>query len=156
MPKDRSDPQYKSGLEHRIAKEIAEHGVEVRYEKERVYYLYPPRRAMYTPDWVLPNNIVVESKGLFDAGDRQKHILIKRQIPELDIRFVFQRDQPLYKGSLTRYSQWCHKFGFQYAIGSIPDSWYLEPKGDRKSPADLFPQSKPDVRTLRNKDRTVI
>lgn len=145
-------PRFKSGLEERIADQIEAAGLDVIYERARVYYMYPARRAEYRPDFILPNNIIVETKGIFDAADRQKHLLIKRQHPDLDIRFVFQRDNRLYKGSPTRYSQWSEKFGFKYAIGDIPASWFKEPKGTRPHPEDLFPQSKPDPRTVRKKN----
>jgi hypothetical protein len=145
-------PRFKSGLEAQIADQIEAAGLDVIYERSRVYYMYPARRAEYRPDFMLPNNIIIETKGIFDAADRQKHLLIKRQVPDLDIRFVFQRDNRLYKGSPTRYSQWAEKFGFKYSIGSIPDPWFKEPKGDRPAPADLFEQSKPDSRTVRGKN----
>jgi hypothetical protein len=145
-------PKFKSGLEEKVADQIAAQGLDVVYERARVYYMYPARRAEYRPDFVLPNNIIIEAKGIFDAADRQKHLLIKRQHPEIDIRFVFQRDQPLYKGSPTKYSEWCQKFGYKYCIGTIPESWFKEETGSRPHPADLFPQSKPDSRTLRKRN----
>ena len=43
----------------------------------------------YTPDFVLPNGIILETKGQFISDDRRKHKLIKQQHPDLDIRFVF-------------------------------------------------------------------
>jgi hypothetical protein len=149
-------PRFKSGLEEKIAKQIEDRGLDVIYERSRVYYMYPARRAEYRPDFILDNNIIIETKGIFDVADRQKHLLLKKQVDGLDIRFVFQRDNKLYKGSPTRYSQWCEKFLFKYAVGEIPDSWFKEPMGDRKHPHDLFPQSKPDPRTLRRRNPVLI
>jgi hypothetical protein len=72
----------------------------------------------------LPNGIVVETKGYFETADRQKHILVKAQHPELDLRFVFSNpDKPISKGSKTSYAMWCEKNGFLYAKGVIPKEW---------------------------------
>ena len=69
----------------------------------------------------------METKGRFTVSDRQKHLLIKEQQPELDIRFVFSnQNAKLYKGSKTTYAQWCEKNGFQYAHKTIPDDWLSE------------------------------
>lgn len=52
------------------------------------------------PDFVLTNNIIIETKGLFTSPDRRKHVWIKKQHPELDIRFVFTNSKAkLYKGA---------------------------------------------------------
>lgn len=80
----------------------------------------------YTPDFVLPNGIIIECKGRFKAADRTKHLLIQEQWPELDIRFVFMQDNKLSTTSTTRYSDWCMKHGFEYAIGNIPEGWRHE------------------------------
>ena len=37
---------------------------------------------MYTPDFVLPNGIIIETKGRFTVADRRKHLLIKKQHPK--------------------------------------------------------------------------
>ena len=97
------------------------------YEQYCVQYVVPPRVARYTPDFLLPNGIIIETKGRFLPEDRQKHILIKEQYPELDIRFVFTNSNTkLYKGSPTSYRQWCLKFGFQFAERRIPEAWLAE------------------------------
>jgi hypothetical protein len=85
---------------------------------------------VYNPDWILPNGIIVETKGNFDAKDRSKHLLVQQQYPWLDIRLVFQRDNKLYKKSETHYSEWCKKYGILFAIGKVPAAWLKEPKKD--------------------------
>ena len=56
----------------------------------------------YTPDFELPNGIIIESKGRFVAADRKKHLLVQKQHPELDIRFVFSNSKAkISKGSKT-------------------------------------------------------
>ena len=65
--------------------------------------------------------------GRFLAKDRTKHLLIQKQYPELDLRFVFTNSrQKLYKGSKTTYAAWCEKHGFLYAERSIPELWMNE------------------------------
>jgi hypothetical protein len=106
-------------------------GVEYEYEKHIIRYTSPPKAHKYTPDFKLPNGIIVETKGRFLTADRQKHLLIKAQHPELDIRFVFSNSKTkISKQSKTSYADWCDKHGFQYADKWIPDEWHQEPKKD--------------------------
>ena len=39
---------------------------------------------------MLYNGIIIETKGRFTAADRRKHLLVRKQHPHLDIRFVFE------------------------------------------------------------------
>ena len=96
------------------------------YEPKTHKVTYLPTEKKYLPDFVLHNGIIVEAKGRFTGTDRSKHLLIKKQHPDLDIRLVFMIDQPIVKGSKTLYSAWCDKHGFQYAIGDIPQEWIDE------------------------------
>ena len=83
--------------------------------------------STYTPDILLGNGVIVEVKGYFDSLDRAKHLLIKEQHPDLDIRFVFQKsDKKISKTSNTTYANWCDKHGFMYADGLIPIDWLME------------------------------
>jgi len=88
----------------------------------------PERKATYTPDFILDNGIVIESKGLFTSDDRKKHRLVQSQYPDLDLRFVFSNpNQKISKGSKTTYAMWCEKNGFKYAKSLIPKEWLSEP-----------------------------
>lgn len=123
------DGSYRSGLEERVSDELNNAGVEYSYEKHRVDYTSPPALHHYTPDFVLGNGIIVETKGLFSVADRQKHLLIQKQHPDLDIRFVFSDSwTKIRKGSKTSYGDWCEKHGFIYADKYIPLDWLSEPK----------------------------
>ena len=114
---------YRSGLEERVSKELEEAGVKYEYETQKIKYRVEEDRT-YTPDFILPNGIIVETKGRFTTADRKKHLLIQKQHPELDIRFVFQNSRAkLYKGAKSTYAQWCDKQGFMYADKSIPEEW---------------------------------
>jgi hypothetical protein len=117
---------FRSGLEETIDKTLKELGVDGEYEKYKVSYIKPVTHHVYTPDFRLPNGIFVETKGRFVLQDRKKHLLIKEQHPELDIRFVFQNSKnKISKGSKTTYADWCAKHGFLFADKVIPQSWLV-------------------------------
>lgn len=118
---------YRSGLEEKIAEQLASLGIKVEYETTKINYVKPQRNAKYTPDFILPNGIIIESKGRFVTADRQKHLLIKEQHPNLDIRFVFSNSKSrISKTSPTTYAMWCRKYGFNYADKEIPKEWLKE------------------------------
>ena len=114
---------YRSGLEDDIAKDLKDRGVEFEYEKLKVQWQLLENKT-YTPDFKLPNGIIIESKGRFVQADRKKHLIIQDQHPFLDIRFVFSNSRSkLYKGAKSTYGDWCSKYGFLYADKRIPDEW---------------------------------
>ena len=118
---------YRSGLEEQLAVNLNEQGIDGEYEQHKITYTKPSTDHTYTPDFRLPNGIYIESKGRFVLEDRKKHILIKQQNPQLDIRFVFQNTKnKLRKGSKTTYADWCIKYDFIFSQGSIPAEWLVE------------------------------
>lgn len=120
---------YRSGLEESIAGQLEQAGIPFEFEAEKVKYITPAKAHTYTWDFRLPNGIIIESKGRFETADRQKHLLVRQQNPELDIRFVFTRSkQTISKTSSTSYADWCLKNGFQYADKWIPEAWLTETK----------------------------
>lgn len=117
--------QYRSGLEKLIQQQLRDAGTDALYEPGRIEFK-PPNRH-YTPDFILPNGIIIETKGYFLPADRTKHLLIKEQHPQLDIRFVFQNAKTkLSKSSKTTYAAWCEKRGFLFAVKWIPPEWLTE------------------------------
>lgn len=120
---------YRSGLEEAVAEQLRQAGVVAAYEEEKIPYVTPATPHKYTPDFKLPNGIYIETKGRFETADRKKHLLIKEQWPNLDIRFVFTRSKStISKTSKTTYADWCLKYGFQYADKWIPEAWLKETK----------------------------
>ena len=118
---------FRSGLEEDLDNSLKTIGINGEYEQHKIAYVKPATSHVYTPDFRLPNGIFIETKGRFVLEDRKKHLLIKQQKPELDIRFVFQNSKnKLRKGSKTTYADWCIKNGFQYSDGSIPPEWLAE------------------------------
>jgi len=114
---------YRSGLEETISTQLKTLKVPVLYETEKIKYIINEVRT-YTPDFKLPNGIIIESKGRFVQADRKKHLLIKQQYPTLEIRFVFSNSKAkIAKGSKTTYGDWCTKNGFVYADKLIPKEW---------------------------------
>lgn len=119
---------FRSGLEERVAAELeAAIGKPVPYEARTLTYEKPSKKARYTPDFELPNGIIIETKGRFVTADRQKHLLVKAQHPDLDIRFVFSNPNArISKQSATTYAAWCAAKGFKFAKGSVPQEWIKE------------------------------
>ena len=122
---------YMSGLEEDMAKYLKKCKIKFTYEKEKIKWVDLKIRT-YTPDFVLENGIIIETKGRFISVDRRKHKEIKKQFPDLDIRFVFNNSRSkLYKGAKSSYGDWCKKHGFKYADKTIPKEWLKEVKDER-------------------------
>ena len=77
---------------------------------------------------------IFETKGQFLTSDRRKHLLVKKQHPQLDIRFVFSNSKnKIGKKSKTTYAKWCELKGFRYHCiyttkKFLPDEWVNEIK----------------------------
>jgi hypothetical protein len=118
---------YRSGFEHKVSKQLTEEKVKFGYEITTVPYTVPAKNRTYLVDFTLPNGILVETKGRWTTEDRAKHLLLKQQHPELDIRIVFQNSKSkIRKGSKTTYAAWCDKNGIVWANKSIPKDWLKE------------------------------
>lgn len=116
---------YRSGLEDVISKDLKDRGVDFGYETVKINWKLVENKT-YTPDFILPNGIIIESKGRFVPDDRKKHLKVREQNPKLDIRFVFSNSRnKIRKGSKTTYAMWCEKNNFLYADKRIPDELSL-------------------------------
>tara|TARA_X000000950_G_C13416333_1_gene458265 strand:- start:39 stop:491 length:453 start_codon:yes stop_codon:yes gene_type:complete len=124
---------YSSGLEHDISIYLDSYKLKYEYEKIKIEWEDLTYRT-YTPDFVLHNGIIIETKGQFITADRMKHRAIKKQHPNLDIRFIFGNSkQKLRKGAKSTYADWCIKYDFRYYDRIIPEDW-LKEKGKNKHP----------------------
>jgi len=120
---------YRSGFEHKVSDQLKENKIKFEYETTVIPYIKPETKHTYTIDFTLPNGILVETKGRWVIEDRKKHLLIKKQHPELDIRMVFMSGKTkIRKGSPTTYGMYCDKHGIQWAEKIIPESWLKEKK----------------------------
>lgn len=119
--------KYRSTFEREIGRSLRIAGVLYEYEPFKIPYKRP--LSFYTPDFlVLPQGsearILLETKGWFKGSDRAKHLLLKAQHPELDLRFIFQNAHlTLSKTSKTTYADWCNRHGFLWAEKTIPKDW---------------------------------
>ena len=112
---------YRSGFEAKLAHQLKRGGVSFQYETIKLEYR---KTTTYTPDFILPNGIIIEAKGLWTVEDRTKHLLVREQHPHLDIRLVFMNaSNKIRKGSDTTYAAWCDKKNILYANKTIPKSW---------------------------------
>jgi hypothetical protein len=117
--------RFRSKFEAAVAASLKKRGLPFNYEGQALPYKI---EAIYTPDFILPNGVIVETKGLFDSDDRRKMVAVKQQHPELDIRIVFMKaDVKLSRAprSLT-YWQWAERHSFIWAEGHIPTTWYAQ------------------------------
>lgn len=123
----RTSKGRRSRFEDRITDQLEALGV--RYDYEGIRLAYTPKDRVYIPDFTItrPRGSVihVEAKGYFTSADRSKMLAVKREYPELDIRFVFQRNNTLSKKSKTTYAEWAAANGFPWAVGEIPEAWLI-------------------------------
>lgn len=124
---------WRSGLEEAVASILRSQGVDFGYEVAPIPFTEPAKRRRYTPDFWLPNGIIIETKGRFVTADRQKMKLIKEQHPDLDIRFIFSNaNARISKRSRTTYARWCEQHGFPWSHRTVPRGW-IEERGTAKA-----------------------
>ena len=130
---------FRSGLEAAVNRDLSSRGVPFLYEGMVMCYVTPATPHKYSPDWVFtaPDGsfcpIVIESKGRFLSEDRSKHLLIKAQNPDWEVRFLYSNAQArINKNSRTTYAAWCEKHGFKWAHRKVPEEWVQEIMGWRK------------------------
>lgn len=120
---------YRSNFEWEIAKRLQIQKVKFEYEVLKIKYTPPVKELTYTPDFVLPNGIIIEAKGLWPVQERMKIKMVIQQHPELDIRMVFQNPNlKIKKGSKTTYGKWCDQNNIKWAVKYIPAEWISELK----------------------------
>ena len=113
---------FKSGLEEKVSDLLCELGVDYEYEGLSLPYTI---KHLYTPDFVLPNGIVLETKGYWKPEDRRKIKQVVTENPHIDLRMVFQ--DPYKKNSKkykTTYAKWCTRYNIKWcAYHAIPVDW---------------------------------
>lgn len=130
---------FRSGFEYTLATQLFDAGIDFKYEIASYnYFLKIPNafcedcgskevytEKSYTPDFFLPNGIIIEAKGKFTSDNRKKHKALKELHPEIDVRIVFMRDNWLTKTHTIKCSTWCEQEGIDYSIGRIPPEWLV-------------------------------
>lgn len=133
---------FRSGLEIKVKDYLKEKKVKFKYEAIKIEWEDLMYRT-YTPDFILQNGIIVEVKGRFTSDDRRKHLAIKKQHSDLDIRFVFENSRrKLNKGAKSTYATWCERNKFLYADRVIPEEWLKEKGVDNHPDLVVFPYDK--------------
>lgn len=108
----------KNKFEERVFKELKKSGVIVHYESEKIPYIFG---GHYTPDFVVQTNlgkIYIETKGYLRPEHKRVMVATKKTNPHLDIRIVFYAKK-------LKDIKWAEKYGFKWAIGSVPEEWLL-------------------------------
>ena len=122
--KKKKTSKFRSGLEEQVAKLLEGLGVTYEYESTRVPYTI---QHHYSPDFILPNHVLLETKGYWDAKDRRKILAVKKDNPYLDLRMVFQSPyNKINKNSKTTYAKWCEKHDIPWtSYHNIPLEWLI-------------------------------
>ena len=122
---------FRSKSEEKIYNLLKEKNIPCEYEKGKIEYEWLENKT-YVPDFfLLENGIILEVKGRFVLEDRKKHLFIRKQKPELDIRFIFDNpNAKLYKGGKMNNGTWCDKYKFKYSSlrEGVPEEWINERK----------------------------
>ena len=118
-------PALKGGFEHALYEQF-KWRKNVAYESEAIKYFIP---KVYKPDLVITlkdgSKRYVEIKGWFRPEDVLKMQHVKNCNPEMDIRILFAKDNPIRTGAKMKYSDWCVKYGYRFHVGdSIPKDWF--------------------------------
>jgi hypothetical protein len=71
---------FRSGLEEKVADLLVNLGVKYEYESTKVPYIL---QCNYTPDFLLPNGVYLETKGQLTEEDRRKMKAVKAANPRV-------------------------------------------------------------------------
>ena len=117
----------KQTFEQKVMAHLTEKGVKFEFEPHSLPYSVT---RDYIPD-LLIGEMYIEIKGYFRQDAQRKMKAVKKQHPNKDIRFLFQKGDSTIQGAKKRKdgtkmtcSEWAERYGFQYAEGEeIPEQW---------------------------------
>jgi len=125
--------QFRSGSEREFYRQCRKMGYNPRFEHpdDIIEYIVPEEKRKYHCDFVFTKKngekMYVEFKGLWHLEDRKKHLYIKKNHPDKDIRFIFEKpNNKIKKSSSTTYGMWCDSKGFKWAGKKMPVAWLKE------------------------------
>lgn len=107
-------------FENLVLEELRESEVPFIFEGLKVTYTY---NAVYKPDIVLENGVLIEIKTYLPYDEQRKLRAIKETNPSLDLRLVFEKPDKLLPNSKLTHGQWATKYGFMWAEGKVPAEW---------------------------------
>ena len=149
-PKRCDNGGYASGLERENGRVLEVSKLEFWYEDGpcNIEYTLPIRtgycgdcegknivsRHHYTADFAFRSKsgklILIECKGhplAWTGKTRSKHQNIKKQFPEMDLRFIFSdKNKKISSSSKTTNTQWCKRQNFLCESRLIPQCWLEE------------------------------
>jgi hypothetical protein len=103
-------PKYRSAFEEKVANVLPPW-----YEYEAHRFNYTVKRQ-YVPDFT-DDDIWIEVKGFFRAGDVAKYKAIRHDHPEKRLMFVFSNpNKKVRKGAKMSMAQWAEKNGWEWAV----------------------------------------
>lgn len=119
---------FRSKFEQQIADYLTKRNINFEYEGCKLSYIVPETKRNYIVDWQIGDNknIIYESKGRLTSTDRAKMLLVKKNHPDKEIRFIFMNSTvKIRKGSKTSYGDWATKNGFEWCDfrKGIPKHW---------------------------------
>jgi hypothetical protein len=114
----------KSGFERSFLANLRSRGIKFKYESTAVPYVL---NRNYFPDFeIVDHGFFIETKGLLDRDSKAKMLAVKKQHPELDIRFVFMSANKKVPGTKQTHAAWAERNGFRWAEGVAPEEWFNE------------------------------
>lgn len=113
---------FKSGFERTVAANLSSRGLIWKYEPTQIPYII---KSDYNPDFYFPEfGFYVETKGKLVYEDRRKHLAVKKQHPELDLRFCFMEAHKKMPGTKSTHAQWAERNGYLWCDKEIPEEWF--------------------------------
>lgn len=112
--------EMKSGFERKISVQLKQSGMGFTYETLKLPYVL---NGTYSPDFILDNGIIIETKGYMDRDAKRKMEAVKRQYPDLDLRILFMDASKKMPNSKQTHGAWASKMGYVWAEGEVPREW---------------------------------
>lgn len=113
---------FKSGFERSFDANLRSRGIKVLYETTKVPYTL---ERTYSPDfYIVDFDFFIETKGLLDRDSKAKMVAVKKQHPDLDVRFVFMKADKRIPGTKETHGAWATRNGFVWAESTAPEEWF--------------------------------
>jgi len=116
----RTSKGFRNQFEERLGSFLDDRRIAYEYETLILGYTL---EGKYKPDFILPNGIIIEAKGFFRLTAQRILKAIKKQHPDLDIRFIFYDCNKKVQGSNLTCKAWATKYNFKFANRNIPEEW---------------------------------
>jgi hypothetical protein len=113
---------FKSGFERSFEQNLRSRGINFRYESTELPYVLT---RTYHPDFeMVDHGFLIETKGVLDRDSKAKMVAVKKQHPDIDIRFVFMKADKRIPGTKQTHAEWADRNGFPWAESTAPEEWF--------------------------------